>query len=340
MVFTKNDIFINFIHKLKGMKASIIKNIIESDPIKLDETNGLGLKGNSELLAQVMEVLSVLSKNDALTIFLMAHDGIRSELDTPTKIGLTKKQYYTRLKQLVDLGLVEKQRELYTQTAFGKVVYQKHVVGLSNNIKNSKYLQMVDVLKANPKFKEKDIIALISKVEPQINLDLQESFNKNSTVALSYEDMVRKILELIEFAQNEILLVTRFQNDLIINSILKKASSGITVKILADTGMVKEYFRNESEIINDKNKTERVKVVSNPFYPSKANRRYTQVPFCLLVVDKKHLGLEITDITEPGKFKTAIFTDDPILSSSMIFHFDNLWQKSDVNPPKIVTKTI
>jgi predicted transcriptional regulator len=340
VIFTKNNIFISFIHKLKGMKAPIVKNISESGSTKIDGVNSRGLKENSELLAQVMDVLSVLSKNDALIIFLMAHEGIRSELDTPTKIGLTKKQYYTRLKQLVDLGLVEKHKESYAQTAFGKVVYQKHILGLSNNIKNSKYLQMVDVLKANPKFNENDIIALVSKVEPQISFDLQESFNRNSTVASSYEDMVRKILEMIEFAQHEILLVTRFQNDLIINSILKKASSGISVKILADTGMVKEYFKNEDVIINDKNKTERVNVVSNPFYPSKANRRYAQVPFCLIAVDKKHLGLEITDITEPRKFKTAIFIDDPILSSSMISYFDNLWQKSDVNPPKIVTKTI
>ncbi len=322
------------------MKTTTVKNSIELDPTKVDEVNGLALKDNSKLLAQLTDVLSVLSKNDALTIFLMAEEGIRSELDTPTKIGLTKKQYYTRLKQLVDLGLVEKHNESYTQTAFGKVVYRKHILGLTNNIKNSKYLQMVDALKANPKFNEKDIMELISKVEPQINIDLQESPKKNSIITSSYEDMVRKNLEMIEFSQSEILLVTRFQNELIINSILKKASSGVTVKILADTGMVKEYFEKEAEIISDKNKTERVRVVSNPFYPSKADRRYAQVPFCLLVVDNKHIGLEIVDITEPGKFKMAIFTEDQILSSSMTSIFNNLWQKSDAISPKIVTKTI
>jgi len=321
------------------MKTITVKNNIDSNTTT-DESSGLALKDNSKLLSQLTEILSVLSKNDALTIFLTAEEGIRSELDTPTKIGLTKKQYYTRLKQLVDLGLVEKHNESYTQTAFGKVVYQKYILGLANNIKNSKYLQMVDALKANPKFNEKDIMELISKVEPQINIDLQEYTKKNSIITSSYEDMVRKILEIIEFSQKEILLVTRFQNELIINSILKKASSGVTVKILADTGMVKEYFEKESGITSDKNKTERVKVVSNPFYPSKADRRYTQVPFCLLVVDNKHVGLEIVDTTESKKFKMAIFTEDQALSSHMISLFNNLWQKSDANPPKIVTKTI
>lgn len=296
-------------------------------------------KDSSKLLVQLTEVLSVLSKNDALTIFLMANEGIKSELDTPTKIGLTKKQYYTRLKQLVDLGLVIKHNESYTQTAFGKVVYQKHIIGLTNNIKNSKYLQMVDVLKADPKFNDSDIMEFIAKVEPQISSDLEPS-KKSSIVTSSYEDMVRKILEMIEFAQSDILLITRFQNDLIINSILKKASAGVNVRALADTGMVEEYFVKEPGIKSDRNKNEREKVVSNPFYPSKIDRRYAQVPFCVLVVDNKHIGLEIVDVTESKKFKMAIFAEDQTLSASMTSLFNTLWQKAAANPPKIVTKTV
>lgn len=299
----------------------------------------LASNDNSKILSQLTEVLSVLSKNDALTIFLMANEGIKSELDTPTKIGLTKKQYYTRLKQLVDLGLITKNNESYIQTAFGRVVYQKHIIGLTNNIKNSKYLQMVDVLKADPKFNDKDIMEFMSKVEPQVSSDL-ESSKKSFTVTSSYEDMVRKILEIIEFAQNKILLVTRFQNELIINSILKKASAGINVRVLADTGMVGEYFAKESGMRSDKNKNEREKVVSNPFYPSKIDRRYTKVPFCILVVDNKHVGLETVDITESKKFKMAIFTEDQSLSVTMTTTFDSLWQTASVNPPKVVTKTV
>jgi len=294
---------------------------------------------NSKVLSQLTEVLSVLSKNDALTIFLMANEGIKSELDTPTKIGLTKKQYYTRLKQLVDLGLITKNNESYIQTAFGKVVYQKHIIGLTNNIKNSKYLQMVDVLKADPKFNDKDIMEFMSKVEPQVSSDLETS-RKSFTVVSSYEDMVRKILEMVEFAQNEILLVTRFQNELIINSILKKASSGVNVKVLADINLVENYFEKEMSVKSDKNKKERENVVSNPYYPSKIDRRYVQVPFCVMIVDNKYVGLEITDLNESKKFKMAIFGEDANLSSSMTPLFNSLWQKSNVNHPKIITKSI
>ena len=125
---------------------------------------GLSSIDGEIILDQVMEILSVLSKNDALTIFLMAVKGIKSELDTPTKIGLTKKQYYTRLKQLVDLNLLVKRGDSYVQTTFGKLVYDKHIIGLLNNVKNSKYLEMIDALKENPKFTEDDIVEFISKI--------------------------------------------------------------------------------------------------------------------------------------------------------------------------------
>jgi len=179
----------------------------------------------------------------------------------------------------------------------------------------------------------------MSKVEPQVSSDLEAS-KKSFTVTSSYEDMVRKILEMVEFAQNEILLVTRFQNELIINSILKKASSGVNVKVLADTNLVENYFEKEMPVKSDKNKKERENVVSNPYYPSKIDRRYVQVPFCVIIVDNKYVGLEIIDLSESKKFKMAIFGEDSNLLSSMIPLFDGLWQKSNVNPPKVITKSI
>ncbi len=295
---------------------------------------------SSKLLAQLTEVLSVLSKNDALTIFLMANEGIKSELDTPTKIGLTKKQYYTRLKQLVDLGLVIKQNESYMQTAFGKIVYQKHIIGLTNQIKNSKYLQMVDVLKADSKFNDSDIMEFIAKVQPQISIDLQDTTRKISMVTWSMEDMVSKVLEVMEFAEKEIVLVSRFTNELIINTMIKKANQGVSVKILSDVNLVRGFFEKAGPIkTNDKNLKERVEVVANPYYPTPMYRKYVEVPFCVLIVDNKQVGLEIVDVNSPNKFNMAVFVTDDHLVNQLRRVFDRLWSKAKDNPPQIITKT-
>jgi sugar-specific transcriptional regulator TrmB len=152
--------------------------------------------------------------------------------------------------------------------------------------------------------------------------------------------MVRKALEIIEFSQKEILLVTRFQNELIINAVMQKAKFGVSVKILVDTNLVESYFEQEKETRSDKNNNERNDVVSNPFYPLKIERRYIKAPFSFIIVDSKHLGLEIVDVSEPKKFKLSIYLDDKSISSSITDVFNNLWQKSSINPPKIITKSI
>ena len=49
-------------------------------------------------------------------------------------------------------------------------------------------------------------------------------------------------------------------------------------------------------------------LLHNPYYPSKIDRRYVEIPFCTIIVDNKQIGFEIVDISEPKKFKMAIFS--------------------------------
>lgn len=70
-----------------------------------------------------------------MTIFLASLQGLESKQDTHLQLGLTKKQYYTRLKQLVELNLIEKKNTdkkkksqctpFYVPTLIGKIVFKK-----------------------------------------------------------------------------------------------------------------------------------------------------------------------------------------------------------------------
>lgn len=290
-------------------------------------------------LQKISEVLSILSKPDALLLFIMTKDGLKSELETHTKIGLTKKQYYTRLKQLTDVGLLIKNTTSYVHTAFGNMVYQKHFLELVGNVKSLKHFEMIDVLKQSSNFKQEDISEFLSKISPNSNINSVNLKDKNnSVIAKSYDDMVSKVLQVVEFAQKEIILMGRFRNDHIINMLLKKANMGISVKVLADTNTVKTFFENETESLReDKNKKERIDTVSNPFYPSKVDRRYVETPFSLLLVDEKLVGMEIVDTYNTKNFLMAVFMEDPSLCGSMRSTFDDLWKKASTNPPQIVS---
>ena len=54
-------------------------------------------------------------------------------------------------------------------------------------------------------------------------------------IAWTLEDMISAIVERVEFCKNEILIANRSFNEMIINNILRKQSSGITkVKVIVD----------------------------------------------------------------------------------------------------------
>ena len=294
-----------------------------------------------QTLDRMTQILSILSKNDALSIFILAKEGMKSELDTPTKIGLTKKQYYSRLKQLVDLGLVNKTQSEYVLTSFGSIIYQNYISNLLKDIENSKQIEIIETLRNNPRFDSQDISDFLSKVGYQETFDNSSNFpSKSQTVMITrFDEMVSKVLQMVEFAETEILLATRFSSELIINSILKKSNLGIKVKVLADVNLVEEYFEAENKIeYQDVNNKEREKVVSDPYYPSKIERNYVEVPFCILVVDGKHVGIEMVDVNDIKKFNAVIFVDDVNLSNNMKGLFDTLWIKS--NPKLPQTKSI
>lgn len=292
---------------------------------------------DATILYRMNEILSILSKIDALQIFILAKNGLKSELDTPQKVGLTKKQYYTRLKQLHDLGLIAKKGDSYVHTSFGELVYNKHIMGFLHTMSNIKEFEMIDVLKKSSKFNNAEISEFLSRLHPK-NSDFITA--KKSTVANGFDAMVSKVLEAIEFAQHEILIASRFSNDLIINSTLKKSTVGVKVRILADVNTVRGFFKNSGKEIDkqDKNQAERMEVVANPFYPSNIERRYVHVPFSLIIVDGKDVGMEIVDNYNHDKFMMSVHTEDESLASEMKIGFDKLWSEATLTLPQSVSK--
>lgn len=290
---------------------------------------------NIETMQQMSNILSILSKLDALAIFVLAKDGLKSELDTPQKIGLTKKQYYTRLKQLYDLNLISKKGNAYVHTSFGDLVYNEHIISFLNTMSNIKELEMIDVLKKSSKFGNNEILEFLSRISPYHRSELAQISSQKTFVVNTFDGMVSKVLETIEFAQNEILVASRFTNDLIINSILKKSTTGVKVKILADTNTVRGFFDNSGKTTKkDKNESERTLVVANPFYPSNVERRYMNTPFSLLVVDSKNIGIEIVDNYNPKKFMLSIHVENQTLAQQIKICFDKWWEGASLMHPQ------
>ena len=103
-------------------------------------------EANKQILKDVTKLLSIISKQDALLIFSIAKDGMESSSMNYNKMGLTRKQYYTRLMQLKREGLIERNGNFYYHTTLGTFIYENCVNMLLAAIRNRKYMAMVDVL--------------------------------------------------------------------------------------------------------------------------------------------------------------------------------------------------
>jgi predicted transcriptional regulator len=68
-------------------------------------------------------VVNSLADRKSLSIFKYV---AQEPSDTSTlrrKLNLSRKQYYTRLSEMVDVGIIRKYHSNYTLTSFGKMVY-------------------------------------------------------------------------------------------------------------------------------------------------------------------------------------------------------------------------
>lgn len=281
-----------------------------------------------ESVKSAARLFAALSRRDTLTLFLLAKDGLKSELRTAASVGLSKKQYYTRLNQLKDAGLVEKSRDTYVYTTLGNTIHQKHVSGLVESVRFNKQFRMIDALKRTREFSEDDISDFAKSVA---GLDVSEPSRVD--VVWTYEEAASKLAETIEFAEREIVFATRFLDEALINVILNKTKQGVSVRILADTKMVNSFAEMEKKYLNltDGHSVERMNVIRNPWYPKNIERRVASVPFSVAIIDGKYAGIELAGKNNLDKFTGAIFIKDRKACAGLLEFYQKMW---DAAPPE------
>ena len=287
---------------------------------------GTELLTDQEAMKSSTKLLSVLSKKDNLSIFIFAKDGLKAESSTMQNLGLSRKVYYTGLRQLIDAGLISKSEGAYSYTTLGGIIYQGHIVRLIEEMKNKQQMMMIDTLKNSKEFSEEDMTNFVDRITHSRSGMNAEALPKIE-IAWTYQDMVSAIVERVQLCKNEILLASRSFNEIIINNILRKANSGIDVKVISDSSLVKQYIEAEGRglSLNDKNSSERIRVVSNPWYPGKVKRRVARIPFSIIVLDGKEVGVEVVDWNEPKKFCGVIFIREEKTSKTMLNFYNKMW---------------
>jgi hypothetical protein len=304
-----------------------------------------------------LKLFSIISKTDNFKLFLAAKDGVRINIATLARMKLSRKKYYKALKQLRVAGLIEKFEGVYSHTSFGRIFYQRNIMEVIEYRKYFEEMRVVDNIKGgNLKIAEDNLVSFFEKLigvknnvalpsvattattAPAATIDT----SKKVEIIRTYEEMVSLILKCIDLCKDEILIATRVSPEVIINRILQKCKLGVHVRVLADTDLVKEYFKvHKLDMVglNDqhKNAVERINVIGNPWYPEKnVDRKICKIPFGMIIIDGKEVGIELIDQTDPKKFNMGILLRDENASGVMKEYYEKLWNHafSDITKVK------
>ena len=306
----------------------------------------------------VGEVFSLLSAPSHFRMFVLARNGLKFNFKTLVRLGISKKAFYNGLCALKHAGLIDKFGNVYFHTVFGKVIY-KNVQEI--DAFRSDFLQTMKILDAMRHaniISEKDIAnvvdTLTSEGIPSLHHVVGKAFDllkslpsateKNTIVVTwSFDDMLKSLLPRIEQCEKRIFIATRMSSERLINSISHKAKHGIDVKILVDTALLSQYLsinkageRNVSKKVNEPGSeisgntadSERLAVVSNPWYPNPdIQRRSTELAFSFILLDDNTVGIELVNSHNPALFFGGFLSENAALSYAMNDIYQQLWDR-------------
>ena len=282
------------------------------------------------------DVFALLGDKQSVEILIASSAGLQS---TSNGIGnQTKKQYYVRLKRLVDFGLIEKHQSIYKLTSFGSIVYENHLKTMDKIIPNYWQIKSIDVLKSRgdfpPEQKEKIMNEYIetTNMKGVLNATQLSSFS----VVKKYDDLIVEVLKVMDNAEKEIYFATRYHDPHVSSKVIEKFSKGVTIHILDGNPEQISFESRLAAIIRtppNRETAEMVKKITRS--PRFDLKRLPELPLSFMVVDGIQVVYDTVNFINPDQFTIAISKyDDTYTAKQFIDYFKTL--SKDATTPKLL----
>jgi len=282
------------------------------------------------------DVFSILGDKQAVAILTASYSGLKS---TSNGIGnQTKKQYYVRLKRLVDMGLIDKHQSTYKLTSFGSIVFENHLKTMDKIVPNYWQIKSIDVLKSRDDFpaeqKEKIMNEYIqtSGLKGIVNTTQLSSFN----VVEKYDDLIIEVLKVMDNAEKEIYFATRYHDPHVSSKVFEKFSKGVTIHILDGNPEQITVESRLAAIIRTPPNRATAEMVKKITKSSRFDlKRLPELPLSFMVVDGIQVIYDTMNFINPEQFTVAVSKyDDTYTAKRFIEYFKTL--SKDATIPKLL----
>jgi predicted transcriptional regulator len=281
----------------------------------------------SRQASSIEQVFATLSDRYSINILKMAYFGLKGS-SMSYKGNISKKQFYSRLKRLRDLGVIEKHNSVYKTTTFGSLIYNGQVKALEDIMANYWNLKAVDVLKSRQDFplpeKEKLIEEMIqnSSLKSIVNGTHLSGFS----VIKDYNKLVLEVTRLLESAEKEVFLASRYHDPHFSKLMFHKiANEGLMMHLLDGLPDQISVENRLNAILRVPPNRETFEMVNKIIKSHRLDLRKAKLSASFMVVDGTTVCYETTNYANPEQFTLAIsHYDDPHLAQRFISYYRTL----------------
>jgi len=296
---------------------------------------------STEALEQCIDIFSTFANLDTMRIFLLAEKGISNSNKAIKELDLTPKRYYSRLKALVDSGVLEKVNGVYLYTPVGELL---HSLGLSLiNLVNNKQkiglllnLSKSDALSDEERQKINSMIVGNTDVGKMLG-SMIKGVPQEKTIKISeYKTLVETLAHAIASSKKSILLASRYFDIWVVDECLKAQERGNELRILLSKETMSKKMNMLRMMLSPK-LIMKVLEISNEKNINDILREI-ELPFSFCIIDGSECFFEFPSVG--GEFSIAFKLKDNETSKKFTQLFNSAWESRDVNKTSTLQKEI
>ncbi len=270
---------------------------------------------------ELSTLFKVLSNPDTLKILYLTIIGIENSTHAIKELGLTTKRYYSRLRELIDTGLVRKMDGVYRQTALGRMVYNRFLPVLRKAVDSRDEMAFLDRLEE---------MEIDSGVRKRILDELKiPSFAESNKIKLlgDYEDLAIAAIDLYDSAEESVLLASNYWDMRVIEAFFRASERGVTNRVIMGKNRQSSKMHKLrmmlsitfAKILIDfaANTTELKNIV-----------RFVDLPYTFCVVDGHHSTIEFSNPLNES-FIVAISIENLVVGENLTKLFEMLWETGE-----------
>jgi predicted transcriptional regulator len=280
----------------------------------------------------MVEILDALGNQDALSIFIYVDKGMKSSKLAIEELRLTQKRFYSRLKELIQVGLIEKKEGGYVYTTLGRV-FSKIGYSLLDVLENKEQFELLERLRDSSSLTSSEVNKITSVVSKGTS-DVSGIFNmiflsekqEKVEVLPSYERLVEKLVERVQKGESSILLASRYIDNKVIDSMIKVSKTGIPARVIMAKKHLEEKVNKLQLLLSPRLILSMMEFFSDPNLDE--IMRDGAVPFSFAIIDEEHCFFELPSFGN-NDFTIAFYVVDNEIGEKFTRMFSTLWETAD-----------